>query len=105
MMERPLAEVRTTLAELGLARMPDVAMVEDHLAAMCETMRLLIAGDATVLPAALPVQKRFFERHLAPWVFACCAAIASASLANYYRAVAQFTDHFLALERDAFAME
>jgi len=105
MMERPLAELRGALARLGLARRPEASMVEDHLSALCETMRILIAGQGPVAPADLALQKSFFEQQIATWAPQCCAAIESCSLAVYYRRVAQFTTCFLALERDSFAMD
>jgi TorA maturation chaperone TorD len=105
MMERPLAEVRDTLAHLGLGRRPGASMVEDHLSALCETMRILIAGQGNAQPAAIGDQKAFFDRHIAAWAFPCCDAISQCPLASFYREVAQFTRCFLALERDSFAME
>jgi len=105
MMERPLAELRDTLARVGLARRPGVPLVEDHLSAVCETMRILVGGQGDRPPAPLAEQRSFFDRHLAPWAFSCCTAIGNCSLADYYRGVAQFTSCFLALERDSFAME
>jgi TorA maturation chaperone TorD len=102
---RPLAEVRASLAALGLARRPESSEFEDHLSAVLETMRLLVAGDSERRPAAVALQQAFFERHVGPWAFACCAAITTNSVANYYRRVAQFADRFLALERDSFAVE
>jgi TorA maturation chaperone TorD len=102
---RPLAEIRATLAGLGLARKPGSSEYEDHLAVLLETMRLLIAGDAERAPVEISVQRAFFERHLASWVFDCCTAIEESSIAIYYRYVAQFTRGFLVLERDSLAME
>lgn len=104
MMERPLAELRGTLARLGLARRPEASMVEDHLSALCETMRILIAGQEPVPPASLAEQRAFFERQIAPWAPQCCAATVSSSLAVYYRHVAQFAQCFMAFERDSFAI-
>lgn len=102
---RLLAELRATLARLGLARKPAASEYEDHIAVVLETMRLLAAGDATTPPASISGQREFFERYVAPWAFDCCAAIATNSVANYYRPVAQFAASFLALERDSFALE
>ena len=102
---RPLAEIRAALAELNLARQAGSSEFEDHLAVMLETMRMLVAGDAAREPATIAEQRRFFERHIAPWAFACCTAIRDSSVANYYGRVAQFTSCFLALERDSLAME
>ena len=105
MMERPLAELRSALAALGLARRDHVVMLEDHLSALFETMRLLIAGQDERPPAPVATQRDFFERHIAPWAFRCCSAISESSIANYYKCVAQFTEQFMALDRDALAME
>jgi len=100
-----LATVRETLADLGLGRKSGVNVYEDHLSAVCEAMRVLIAGAAGVEPFALTDQRRFFETHLGSWVFACCTAIKACPIANYYRRVAEFTEFFMAIERDSFAIE
>ena len=105
MMEQPLADVRTALATLGFARVEAQTMVEDHLAGLCEVMRLLIVGGNGVEPAALSTQRQFFDAHIAPWFELCCSAIAKSPLANFYSVVAQFTCSFLQVERDAFAID
>ena len=105
MMEKPLVELRRDLAVLGLARRPDVVMLEDHLSALCETMRLLIAGHDDREPASVAAQRAFFDRHIAPWVFACCTAIRDCTIANYYARVAEFAEQYMALDRDALAMD
>jgi len=102
---RPLAEVRSALAALGLARREGSSEFEDHLAIELETMRMLVAGDAERAPASIAEQRAFCERHLMPWAFDCCTAILQCPIANYYRLVASFTHCFLAIERDSFAVE
>jgi TorA maturation chaperone TorD len=102
---RPLAEIRTALSRLGLARRPGSSEFEDHLALLLETMRMLVAGDGERPPAPIAEQRAFCERQLASWVFDCCAAILESPIANYYRRVAELTSFFLALERDSFAIE
>jgi TorA maturation chaperone TorD len=104
-MEKPLVAVRATLSKLGLARQPEVSLVEDHLAALLETMRILIAGQGERRPASIADQKEFFAAHLESWVFSCCNAISVCPVANYYRRVAKFTNSFMALERDSFAID
>ena len=104
-MERPLVELRNELARLGLARRPDVAMVEDHLSALFETMRLLIAGHEDREPAPVATQRAFFERYIVPWVFSCCSAMKQCTIANYYQRVAEFAEQYIALDRDALAMD
>ena len=105
MMEKPLAELRATLSVLGLGRRPGVTMVEDHVSALFETMRLLIAGDGERAPYPIGEQRRFFERNIAPWIARCCDATLGCPLANYYRYVASFTARYMAVERDSFAID
>jgi TorA maturation chaperone TorD len=105
MMEKPLVQLRSDLARLGFARRPEVTMVEDHLSALCETMRLLVAGHEDRAPVPIAVQRAFFERHIASWVFACCTAMRVCTIANYYNCVAEFTEQYMALDRDALAMD
>ena len=101
----PLIEVRASLAKLGLARQSGVNVYEDHLASVCETMRTLITGAGLGEPFAFAEQREFFESHVRPWVFNCCTAIQKSPVANYYRRVAEFTQVFMAIERDSFAIE
>lgn len=103
--DRPLAALRTELAGLGLARRAGAVWTEDHLSALLETMRLLVAGEPQREPASVAVQRAFFERWLDSWAPRCCAAIADCSIANYYRRVAECTKMFLAIERDSFAID
>lgn len=105
MMEQPLADVRGALATLGFARVEAQTMVEDHLAALTEVMRLLIVGGDGVEPSSVSVQRQFFTLHLEGWFELCCAAIAKSPLANFYIVVAEFTGSFLQVERDAFAID
>ena len=105
MMDKPLVELRAELSALGLARRAEITMLEDHLSALCETMRLLVAGQHDRKPVPVATQRAFFERHIASWVFACCAAIRECALANYYVRVAEFTEQYMALDRDALAMD
>jgi TorA maturation chaperone TorD len=102
---QPRVAVRADLAALGLGRQGGSAVYEDHLAALCETMRILIAGAPGRPPVEVAGQRAFFARHLEPWVFACCDAIRESSVANYYVRVAEFTSLFLAIERDSLAIE
>jgi TorA maturation chaperone TorD len=102
--DAPLAMLRDDLAALGLRRAPGVGEFEDHLGAVCEIMRVLVAGGPGVGRRPLAVQKRFFEAHLKPWYAACLADIAGAQPANFYRVVAGVADAFLSIEAQAFAV-
>lgn len=99
--ERPLAQLRTDLAELGLARDDAMPETEDHVAYLCEVMRYLIAGD-DVAVANLTRQREFFTRHLQPWVDGLCAAVAAHPAARFYAALAGFCRAFMQVEQQAF---
>ncbi len=105
LMEKPLAALRTDLGELGLARLRDSGELEDHLGALCETMRLLIAGAHGIAPHPVSVQKAFFQKHIAPWYATCLEHIRGAPGANFYRRVADFIQAFFEVEAQAFEME
>jgi TorA maturation chaperone TorD len=102
--DAPLADLRHDLARLRLARAPGVGEFEDHLGALCETMRVLIQGGPGMPARGLAEQKRFFEAHIRPWYAACLADIAHSPDANFYRVVAGVVDAFLSIEAQAFAV-
>jgi TorA maturation chaperone TorD len=102
--DTPLAALRADLARLQLARAPGVGEFEDHLGALCETMRVLVAGGPGVPRQPLARQMAFFETHIKPWYNAGLADIADADGANFYRLVARFAAAFLAIEAEAFAV-
>lgn len=105
MMEKPLAALRTDLAQLGLGRRSGVGELEDHLAALCETMRLLISGGPGAERKSRQSQKAFFEKHIAPWYERCAGDIRAAGGANFYRHVASLIEAFLDIEKQAFDMD
>ncbi|MFC5479033.1 TorD/DmsD family molecular chaperone [Massilia suwonensis] len=105
MNDTPLAELRTDLAAFGIGRVRGVAESEDHLGALCETMRVLIAGGGGIPRQPLGRQKRFFDSRIAPWYARCLKDMQNAEGANFYRLVAAFVAALLAIEAEAFAVE
>lgn len=101
--EKPLARLRTELAELGLSRDEAMPETEDHVAYLFEVMRYLIAGD-DVAVANLTRQRAFFGEHLQPWVTALCDATAAHPRARFYAALADFTRAFASVEAQGFDM-
>jgi TorA maturation chaperone TorD len=95
--EKPLAALRTDLAGLGLARRAGAAETEDHLGALCETMRRMILGGQGVAR-----QQEFFEMHIASWSGSCLDHLRGADGARFYQRVADFTAAFFDIEREAF---
>jgi len=102
--EQPLAVLRQDLAALGLTRDPHRGETEDHVAYGLEVMRYLIAGDD---PATchLEQQRRFFRRHLQPWVGSLCDAVQAHPRAQVWAAVAGLTRCFVDVEAQAFDLE
>ena len=98
--EAPLAQLRGELNALGLERRAGAHEPEDHIAALCDVMRYLIA----VQKRDLFEQRRFFERWIGPVVEPLCDAIEREPATAFYKAVGQFAKAFLALERSAFEM-
>lgn len=98
--EVPLAALRGELAAMGLGRRREVHEPEDHIAALFDAMRFLIAEQKS----ALEVQQRFFTRWIWPAVQPLCAAIEESAHTAFYKEVARFTKCFMDLEHSAFEM-
>jgi TorA maturation chaperone TorD len=101
--EKPLAALRSDLAELGLTRDEQMPETEDHLAYLCEVMRFLIAGD-DVEVSNLTQQQAFFSVHLQPWVTQLCDTLADNPKARFYATLAAFTRAFMSVEAQGFDM-
>ncbi len=101
--EKPLAQLRHELAELGLSRDETMPETEDHIAFLCEVMRFLIAGD-DVTVSNLTRQQAFFAAHLQPWGPALCDALQQHPRARFYAAVGGFLRAFLSVEAQGFDM-
>jgi TorA maturation chaperone TorD len=98
--EAPLAQLREELSKLRLARRSESSEPEDHIAALFEVMRHLIAEQKR----SLEEQKQFFERWIWPVVQPLCDAITKSELTLHYRPIAKFARAFLELEHSAFEM-
>ncbi|NUB15309.1 molecular chaperone TorD [Azospirillum brasilense] len=106
LIDRPLASLREDMQALGIERAPGVSEPEDHIAAIVEIMGALAAGTVGTTDGEpdLPRQKRFFERHLAPWAGRFFQDLEEASAAHLYRPLGTFGRLFLDIETNAFAM-
>jgi TorA maturation chaperone TorD len=101
---RFLVDLRADLVRRGIAMRHQSGVPEDHCSALFETMRLLIGGDGEISPAGLESQNSFFQRFIAPFYATWCAAIMHHSVANFYRAVAECVNAFLAIEDESLAI-
>lgn len=99
--EKPLVQLRSDLAALGLAGDPQRGETEDHASAIFEVMRYLIAGDDGAV-CHLEQQRRFFRDHVQTWVEALCDQVQAHPRARLYAALAGFTRAFVQVETQAF---
>lgn len=101
--EKPLVEIRRALDGFGLESAEEVTETEDHISALCEVMRYLIAGDDVEI-SNLTNQGKFFNEHIRPWYDELCDGIDSIPDMHLYRSVAALTREFLAIESQGFDM-
>jgi TorA maturation chaperone TorD len=102
--EKPLAQLRTDLAALGLGR-DDTTMseTEDHVSYVFEVMRFLVAGE-DVAVSNLTQQAKFFAAHVQTWLPAFCDALQATPRARFYAALAELTRAFVSVESQGFDM-
>jgi TorA maturation chaperone TorD len=101
--EKPLVEIRRSLETFGLESAEEVTETEDHISALCEVMRYLIAGDDVEI-SNLTNQGVFFNSHVRPWYDELCDAIEAIPEMHLYHPVAALTREFLAIEGQSFDM-
>ncbi len=100
LMEKPLGLLRADLAEMGFERDPGVKEPEDHVAALCEVMALLIQDNSTI-----STQSQFFAKHMSKWLDRFFEDLAGSPSASFYQAVARFGSAFIAFERQYYGLE
>ena len=102
--EKPLARLRRSMSELGIARDPAVRDPEDHAGALMEMMAGLVNGEFGH-PASLAVQRTFFDQHVGDWIHYFFKDLGAAKAAEFYRPVGTIGRLFMAIEVAAFEME
>ena len=96
LMEKPLSDLRDDLRALGITRCAEQKDPEDHIAALCESMALIIAADD--IDEAR--ERRFFARHLLPWAGKFFAELQGAKSARFYAPVGVLGRRFMETERE-----
>jgi TorA maturation chaperone TorD len=96
LMGAPLARLRRDLVGMDIRRRPTSCEPEDHAAALCEIMRLLVA-DSGISPEG---QAAFFHAHLAPWMSRFFKDLRDAPSAAFYRSLGRLGEVFMGLEHD-----
>lgn len=97
--EKPLADLRVDLGKLGLARQADKKEPEDHAAAICDVMRLILTANGTPVVTA----DQFFNQHMVKWLPRFFADLQKAASADFYVAVAELGSQFIADETQRLA--
>lgn len=95
LMEAPLVGLRRDLRALGIERQEAVREPEDHVAALCEVMAMLV-DPANGYEA--DQQRQFFDAHLRDWHERFFTDLHGCRSARFYRAVGSFGGAFLNLE-------
>jgi TorA maturation chaperone TorD len=101
--EKPLVDIRRALETFGLEPAEEITETEDHISALCEVMRYLIAGDDVEI-SNLTNQRVFFNAHIRPWYDELCDAIEAVPEMRLYHSVASLTREFLAIESQSIDM-
>ena len=101
--EKPLVDIRRALETFGLEPAEEITETEDHISALCEVMRYLIAGDDVEI-SNLTNQRVFFNAHIRPWYDELCDAIEAIPEMHLYYSVAVLSREFLAIESQSFDM-
>ncbi|WP_417684379.1 TorD/DmsD family molecular chaperone [Roseibium sp.] len=101
--EKPLAELRASMAGFGIERAEGVSEPEDHIAALMQMMEGLILGEFGQV-ASLDEQKQFFTAHIGSWAGHFFKDLAASGTSRFYSAVGALGEQFMAVEAEAFAM-
>ena len=101
--EKPLADLRRDLSDLGIERAKGVFEPEDNMACLCEVMGCLIVGKFGP-PLSIARQRDFFSRHIEPWGEHFFSDLERAKNAVLYAPVGTIGRHFMQLEQQAFRM-
>ena len=105
--DKPLANLRQDLLELGITVSGLNKEPEDHIAFLCEVMHGLITGALGARDqegVGLDMQKSFFQRHLAAWAARLFGDLEAADAAVLYMPVGTVGKLFMTVEAEAFEM-
>ena len=102
--EKPLARLRSHMAQLGIAQNQDAKEPEDHIATLCEIMAGLIRG-AFGDPLSVEDQHAFFNTHVGTWAGHFFTDLEAAEGSVFYAPVGKIGRAFMEIEIEAFRME
>lgn len=102
--DKPLANLRADMANIGVARVKGVKEPEDHIASLFDMMSGLIRGHYGKV-FSIAEQADFFSRHIEPWAGLLMRDIEAAKTVVFYAPVGTIGKAFLEIESAAFGMD
>ena len=100
LMEKPLSDLRDDLGRLGFERNESMSEPEDHAAALCEVISMMINEGSE-----LSIQRNFYQSHMGNWLERFFEDLSNAKSAVFYKAVGRFGSAFMAFEKQYFSMQ
>lgn len=101
--EKPLANLRDTMATFGMTRATDKFEPEDNIASLMEMMAGMIVGRFGRL-ASEQEQKHFFNAHVGTWAAHYFTDLQMAKSSVLYASVGAVGSALMEIEREAFRM-
>ena len=101
--EKPLANLRATMANFGMARADDVFEPEDNIGSLMEMMAGMIVGRFGRV-ATIQEQQSFFNAHIGNWATHYFADLQAAKSSVLYASVGAVGSAYMDIEREAFRM-
>lgn len=99
LMERILAALRQDLKRIGFARQTEIREPEDHVAALCETMGMIITEPGLSLE-----QSTFFDVYIGSWMGKFFRDLENAECAEFYAVVGKLGRQFIDIEKQYFTL-
>jgi TorA maturation chaperone TorD len=99
LMERILATLRQDLKRMGFERESDIHEPEDHAAALCETMGMIITEPGLSLE-----QPTFFATYIGSWMGKFFHDLEAAESAEFYAVVGRLGRQFVDIEKQYFTL-
>lgn len=101
--EKPLAELREEMNNLGISRSNDSSDPEDHIASLCEIMHGMIIGEYGA-SYSLQEQRNFFFNHVGNWAVKFFDDLEAARAATLFMPVGLLGRMFFKIEEEAFSI-
>ena len=102
--DKPLANLRAEMMEIGIVRVDGVKEPEDHIASLFDMMSGLIQGQLGKT-FTIAEQAKFFNKHIEPWAGLLMRDIEAAKTVVFYAPVGTIGKTFLEIESAAFSMD